>query len=176
MSARAVVRLVLVLLALPSLLGAQEAPELAAPPPLTSYDMARYQAAERRDPFVPLIGVATPASGPRFEQLRLTGVFLGAPGSSLVVLEDPASRGHFLRVGDEVGNARLLDILPDGAVFEVRDYGSVRREILHLDRDARRVASPPAPALQVSPQVQGSPQVQALPPPSASPPVQGETP
>lgn len=103
--------------------------------------------AEGRDPFVPLIGASEEGRPPRLDQLVLTGIFQGAPGNSLVVLEDPARRGHFLRAGESLGHARLLAILPDAAVFEVDDYGSVRQDTLRLEADrADPAASVPATA------------------------------
>jgi hypothetical protein len=101
--------------------------------------------AEGRDPFEPLIGASEGEEGqpPRLDQLVLTGIFQGAPGNSLVVLEDPARRGHFLRAGESLGQARLLAILPDAAVFEVDDYGIVRRDTLRLEPDR----APPAPSV-----------------------------
>lgn len=103
--------------------------------------------AEGRDPFVPLLGAMDGEEGrpPRLEQLVLTGLFQGTPGNSLAVLEDPARRGHFVRVGESLGDARLLEILPDAAVFEVDDYGIVRRDTLRLEPD-RAPAAPPVPA------------------------------
>ncbi|MBA3584906.1 MAG: hypothetical protein H0W36_10345 [Gemmatimonadetes bacterium] len=160
-----------VLLALPHTMAAQEE-IVTTSSGLESYAEARYADAGRRDPFVPLIGAeASAAGGPRFDQLRLTGVFQGTPGNSLVVLEDPASRGWFVRVGETIGNALLIDILPDGAVFEVSDYGSVRREIVRLDRDERlparqaaveqrNLAGPPAAAVGAPTRV-APPDVQA---------------
>lgn len=104
--------------------------------------------AESRDPFEPLIGASETgeARPPRLDQLVLTGLFQGAPGNSLVVLEDPARRGHFLRVGESLGHARLLAILPDGAVFEVDDYGIVRRDTLRLEPDRAGPAPSVPPA------------------------------
>lgn len=95
---------------------------------------ATYEALGRRDPFLPLTGTEAPESGPRFEQLHLTGIFEGAPGRSLVVLEDPAHRGYFVRQGESIGSAILLEIRESEAVFEVREYGAARREILRLER------------------------------------------
>lgn len=153
-----VLRLGLALLVLPAPLAAQELDQRVAdtlrlvipPSALAGYAVARYADDGRRDPFVPLIGRnAGSASVPRLEQLRLTGVFMGSPGNSLAVLEDPANRGHFVRVGEELGNARLVEILADAAIFEVSDYGGHRREILRLDRNARsavRMQSAPAVA------------------------------
>lgn len=116
------------------------------PPLVVSAGTATYDAGDRRDPFVPLIVELEPsAEGPRFESLRLTGVFLGAPGSSLVVLEDPARRGYFVRVGERVGSAILIEIRARSAVFEIREYGAVRRSELVLERRE------PTPALQTPP-------------------------
>ena len=103
-------------------------------PDIVRIEPASYHDHGRRDPFVPLTSGADPGEGPRFETLRLTGIFLGSPGNSLVVLEDPMRRGHFARVGEKIGNARLLAIHSESADFEVDDYGSVRRESLRLER------------------------------------------
>lgn len=105
------------------------------PPPVAISGTAVYGVGEQRDPFVPLFVELEPsADGPRFDTLRLTGVFLGSPGHSLVVLEDPARRGHFVRVGERIGAAVLIEIRPRSAVFEIREYGAVRRQVLELER------------------------------------------
>lgn len=97
--------------------------------------IARYDAGGRRDPFMPLFSEASGGgSAPRLEMLRLTGVFEGSGSNGLVVLEDPSHRGHFVRLGEQIGNARLVEILPLAAVFEVRDYGASRRVVLRLER------------------------------------------
>lgn len=134
---------VLALAAAPAPLpGQQDAPpdtlELERPvaPPVTG--TASYDAGGRRDPFVPLTAGLSPEEGPRFDSLKLTGVFLGTPGNSLVVLEDPANRGHFVRVGQRVGNARLIEVRPRSAVFQVTEFGTVRREVLELERPEER--------------------------------------
>jgi hypothetical protein len=103
--------------------------------PTTTLQPAFYDGEARRDPFDPLTLAGELDSGPRFESLRLTGVFLGSPGNSLVVLEDPTRRGHFLRVGERLGEARLVQILPESAVFNVEEYGTARREVLRLERN-----------------------------------------
>ena len=102
--------------------------------PTSALAPAIYDGEGRRDPFDPLTLETSPETGPRFGALRLTGVFLGSPGNSLVVLEDPTKRGHFLRVGERIGEARLVQIQPQSAVFEVEEYGTVRREVLRLER------------------------------------------
>lgn len=103
--------------------------------PVSALEPAIYDGEARRDPFDPLTLAGDLESGPRFETLRLTGVFLGSPGNSLVVLEDPTRRGHFLRVGERIGDARLIQILPESAVFDVEEYGTARREVLRLERN-----------------------------------------
>jgi hypothetical protein len=106
--------------------------------PASALAPAIYDGGARRDPFDPLTLENSPETGPRFEALRLTGIFLGSPGNSLVVLEDPTRRGHFLRVGERIGEARLVQIEPQSAVFEVEEYGTVRREVLRLERSEER--------------------------------------
>jgi hypothetical protein len=130
-------------LAVPGPVRSQDLDGARVIPPL-SLAPAAY-VAEGRDPFVPLIGDAEGEEGrpPRLDQLVLTGIFQGTPGNSLVVLEDPARRGHFLRAGESLGHARLLAILPDAAIFEVDDYGSVRQDTLRLEPDR----ADPAPAV-----------------------------
>lgn len=137
---------ILLLLALPAaparLAGQQDADahEILSMAPVPR---AEYVSDGRRDPFVPLTGthLSSQDGEPRLEQLDLTGIFVGAPGNSLVVLEDGTRRGHFVRVGETLGNARLLAILDDAAVFEIDDYGIVRRDTLYLLPD--RVPAPP---------------------------------
>ncbi|HUP02216.1 MAG TPA: hypothetical protein VM737_11960 [Gemmatimonadota bacterium] len=155
--------------------GFADAIPFNAPPMLASYDEARYADEGRRDPFVPLVGSQSDLYGPRFEQLRLTGVFIGSPANSLVVLEGPDGRGHFLRVGQELGNARLVDIFSDGAAFEIRDYGSVRRETVRLDPGARPPARPGRAEAAGAPSQTGSsqPAPQVQPDPSLAPPEEG---
>ena len=103
--------------------------------PSSVLEPAFYDGDARRDPFDPLTLAGELESGPRFETLRLTGVFLGTPGNSLIVLEDPTRRGHFLRVGERIGDSRLVQILPESAVFDVEEYGTARREVLRLERN-----------------------------------------
>lgn len=107
-------------------------------PAPSAFEMVLYTEGGR-DPFVPLTDEgAAGEDAPRFQELTLTGLFVGAPGNSLVVLEDEKRRGHFLRLGQTIGEATLIEVLRDAAVFEVREYGAVRREILRLERRDRR--------------------------------------
>ena len=160
--ARALARAaVIALLIAPAHLGAQgvgvgDSVTTLAIVPTTTLQPAFYDGEARRDPFDPLTLAGELDSGPRFETLRLTGIFLGSPGNSLVVLEDPARRGHFLRAGESLGHARLLTILPDAAVFLVDDYGSVRQDTLWLEPD-RADSAPSRPAPVAEPGVAAKP-------------------
>lgn len=103
-------------------------------PAVRSY--AEYDPSGRRDPFEPMYSerAAVEETGPRFDSLTLTGVFLGSGANSLAVLEDLTHRGYFVRLGQQIGNARLVEILPQAAVFEVTEYGASRRVVLRLER------------------------------------------
>jgi hypothetical protein len=86
-----------------------------------------------RDPFSSLIDVAT--SGPEIGDLELVGVYqdLRTPSNSVVVLREKVStKRHKLRVGDQVGRARLVQIRPRDAVFTIQDFGYERQETLSL--------------------------------------------
>ena len=86
-----------------------------------------------RDPFSSLINVAN--SGPEIGDLELVGVYqnLRSSSSSVVVLREKVSlKRHKLRVGDQVGRARLVQIRPRDAVFTVLDFGYERQETLSL--------------------------------------------
>ncbi len=133
-----------VLLAVAAPLRAQDeptSPQVVVPPGtvVSTGTVAHYDPAGRRDPFEPLYAAAAdPSGGPRFEALKLTGVFLGTGNNSLAVLEDPSHRGYFVRLGQQIGNARLVEMLPQAAVFEVSDYGASRRVVLRLERTEER--------------------------------------
>jgi hypothetical protein len=86
-----------------------------------------------RDPFNSLINLAN--AGPNFADLELVGVYqnLQAPGSSIVVLREKVSAKRYkLRVGDQVGRAKLMLIQPRDAVFTIQDFGYERQETLSL--------------------------------------------
>jgi hypothetical protein len=86
-----------------------------------------------RDPFSSLINSAK--SGPEIGDLELVGVYqhLRVPSNNLVVLrEKVTARRHKLRVGDQLGRARLVQIRPREAVFMIHDFGFERQETLSL--------------------------------------------
>jgi hypothetical protein len=121
-----------------------------------------YPTYERRDPFRPLTGAET---GPRFEDLVLRGRILDAvnPRASVALIESRAAGGtqqqagrqtYRVRVGDVIGNARIVEIRESQVVAEVEDFGVVELRTLQLVRAAPSVsvpgiAAPPASGGQV---------------------------
>jgi hypothetical protein len=86
-----------------------------------------------RDPFASLLNGS--ATGPEIADLDLVGVYqdLRSSGNSVVVLREKATtKRHKMRVGDQLGRARLVQIRPRDAVFTIRDFGFERQETLSL--------------------------------------------
>jgi hypothetical protein len=86
-----------------------------------------------RDPFNSLINVGK--MGPEIADLDLVGVYqdLRLPSHSIVVLrEKVTTKRHKMRVGDQLGRARLVQIRPRDAVFMIKDFGFERQETLSL--------------------------------------------
>lgn len=90
-----------------------------------------YRGANRRDPFSPLTDDAD--VGPRFESLTLQGIIYGTGrGGSLALLADSDGRVYRVRVGDRLGNSRVIEIGPLRVVLAVENFGSIRQEMLEL--------------------------------------------
>jgi hypothetical protein len=86
-----------------------------------------------RDPFASLIDLDK--AGPEIADLDLVGVYmdLRSPSNNVVVLREKASaKRHKMRVGDQLGRARLTQIRPRDAVFMIADFGFERQETLSL--------------------------------------------
>jgi hypothetical protein len=86
-----------------------------------------------RDPFASLINGSS--AGPEIGDLDLVGVYqdLRSSSNSIVVLREKATtKRHKMRVGDQLGRARLVQIRPRDAVFTIRDFGFERQETLSL--------------------------------------------
>jgi hypothetical protein len=86
-----------------------------------------------RDPFASLLNSSS--TGPEIGSLDLVGVYqdLRNSSNSIVVLRDKGTAKRYkLRVGDQVGRARLVQIRPRDAVFTIRDFGYERQETLSL--------------------------------------------
>jgi len=87
-----------------------------------------------RDPFSSLISLDK--SGPEIADLDLVGVYLDlrTPSNNVVVLREKgtSAKRHKMRVGDQLGRARLTQIRPRDAVFMIQDFGYERQETLSL--------------------------------------------
>ena len=73
--------------------------------------------------------------GPEVADLDLVGVYmdLRSPSNNIVVLREKTSaKRHKMRVGDQLGRARLTQIRPRDAVFMIADFGFERQETLSL--------------------------------------------
>lgn len=96
-----------------------------------------YPVAGRANPFRP--PDARSAVGPRFEDLRLSGILYGPPVASLTVLRDARTgRVHRLREGEKLGDARLVEVRPSEAVFAVMGTTGTRTERLRVEPDEER--------------------------------------
>ncbi len=88
-----------------------------------------------RDPFSSLLNLAS--AGPQFQDLRLVGIYIDPdrPGNSVALLrERNTGRPYSLRVGDEVGRARVAQIRRTDIVFTIEDFGFERQETLALPK------------------------------------------
>ena len=86
-----------------------------------------------RDPFASLIDLDK--TGPEIADLDLVGVYLDlrSPSNNIVVLREKTSaKRHKMRVGDQLGRARLTQIRARDAVFMIADFGFERQETLSL--------------------------------------------
>jgi hypothetical protein len=98
-----------------------------------------YPSHARRNPFRPLTGADV---GPRFEQLSLLGVIVSPdPGGSVALLgvagaQQGRSATHRVRVGERLGNVRVLAIRPREIDVEVEEFGLTERATMRLRRSA----------------------------------------
>lgn len=117
-------------------------------------EVFQYPLYERRNPFKAL--VAGVEGAPRFDQLRLMGIiYSDDPGSSVAIVgtsvvqlsEDATTasivegRAWYLKVGQSIGNIRVIEIRREQVVMEVEEYGLTERKIMQLD--TRRLGGTP---------------------------------
>lgn len=100
-----------------------------------------YPGFQRRDPFRPLTGPGD--AGPRFEDLVLLGAIVSSDPSQSVALlgtrGGDAGAGqvtHRLRVGQVIGNSRIVAVRPREIVIDVQEFGLQERRVLQLERTA----------------------------------------
>jgi len=114
--------------------GAPDAAPLAAlpvRPEAVGPEIPKYQARGRRDPFEPLgvrEGVRSPVAS-----ARLTGI-VRSDRTTLALVETPEGIGYILRLGDTLGDGRLLEIGSDSVVFQVtlKQGAPTNRVVLRL--------------------------------------------
>jgi hypothetical protein len=87
-----------------------------------------------RDPFASLINLDN--NGLEIGNLDLVGVYLDlrTPSNNVIVLREKgaAAKRHKMRVGDQLGRSRLVQIRARDAVFMIADFGYERQETLSL--------------------------------------------
>lgn len=102
-----------------------------------------YPTFERRNPFRPLTG---PDDGPRFEDLRLLGVIFDPDPAGSVALvglrNGDGARTYRLRVGQVLGNTRIMEIRPQQVVVQVEEFGITETRTMELRRTEPRPEDP----------------------------------
>jgi hypothetical protein len=87
-----------------------------------------------RDPFATLL--TKDDSSIEIGNLDLVGVYLDlrTPSNNVIVLREKGTDGkrHKMRVGDQLGRSRLVQIRARDAVFMIADFGYERQETLSL--------------------------------------------
>ena len=147
-----------VMLVFPSVAATQEPPPAGPPQPPTELVFERevftYPAFERRNPFRPLL--AADQGGPRFEQLRLMGIIhsddpaasVAIVGTSTVIISEDKTTvqvqegdAWYLKVGQSIGNIRVVEIRREQVVVEVEEFGLTEQKIMQLQ--TRRLGGTP---------------------------------
>ena len=96
-------------------------------------EVFEYPGGARRNPFRPLTTYA--ATGPRFEDLELTGIVYSPEVESVAVVADRATeRRYRLREGQRIGTARVMEIRSDEVVFGITTFGVSRQAILRVKK------------------------------------------
>ncbi|HKJ02594.1 MAG TPA: hypothetical protein VJ997_09070 [Longimicrobiales bacterium] len=144
---------------LPAVAAAQEPPPAGGPPAAQTElvferEVFAYPSFQRRNPFKPL--VAGDQGGPRFEQLRLMGIIhsddpalsVAVLGTSTVTISQDATtvevqggEAWYLKVGQTIGNIRIVEIRREQVVVEVEEFGLTEQKIMQLQ--TRRVGGTP---------------------------------
>lgn len=92
-----------------------------------------YPSRNRRDPFGALD--ADDTTGPRFDDLELSGVIHNDVIGSIAILMDvSANKRYRVRQGQRIGEARVTQIRPSEVEFVVSGFGQARQEILRVKK------------------------------------------
>jgi len=138
-------------LLIPTVSLAQQTDTTAAKPPQAATELVferevfTYPTLQRRNPFRALVGGNQ--GGPRYEQLRVVGIiYSDDPSLSVATLgtstveygENAASVtvqpgvSWFLKVGQSIGNIRIVEIRRDQVVVDIEQFGITEQKIMHL--------------------------------------------
>ena len=97
-----------------------------------------YPSMGRRDPFRPLN--AGEQIGPRFEDLRVSGVLFNPQiGSVATLMDEQHGRRYRVREGDTLGDVRVVAIRLDEVDFLITSFGVSRQETLRVKQDKESV-------------------------------------
>ncbi len=145
---RAVMVAAVGLMALPAFVAGQDAPP---PQPGQQTELAferevfQYPQFQRRNPFAPLD--AGDAGAVRFEQLRVGGILFSEDATESVVILSTAAltvsedgtgvqvgegESWYAKVGQTVGNVRILEIRQDAVLVEVEVFGIAEQRLMQL--------------------------------------------
>lgn len=140
---------------MPAALFGQDAPpaQQAQTELVFEREVFRYPSFERRNPFRPLVASD---QGPRFEQLRLMGIIhasdpsesVATLGTSTVTVSPDGAtvtvqpgEAWYLKVGQSIGNIRVVEIHEQRVVVEVEEFGLTERHTMQLQ--TRRLGGTP---------------------------------
>lgn len=97
-------------------------------------EVFEYPSLGRRDPFRPLN--EGDQIGPRFQDLRLSGVlFNQAVGSVATLTDERNGRRYRVREGDTLGEVRVVAIRTDEVDFLIVSFGIGRQETLRVKQE-----------------------------------------
>lgn len=97
-------------------------------------EVFEYPSLGRRDPFRPLN--EGDQIGPRFQDLRLSGVLFNQTVGSVATLTDERNgRRYRVREGDTLGEVRVVAIRTDEVDFLIVSFGISRQETLRVKQE-----------------------------------------
>ena len=140
-------------------LGAAAQEDPPPPPPqqaelVAEREVFQYPTFQRRNPFKSL--GAGSEGAPRFDQLRLMGIIfsedrsssVAVVGTSEVSVSEDGSQvtvdeglAWYLKVGQRIGNIRIVDIREEQVIVEVEEFGLTERRTMQLQ--TRRLGGTP---------------------------------
>jgi hypothetical protein len=132
---------------IPSTVSAQQPPRPDSTDLVFEREVFNYPSFDRRDPFIRVVSGSE--GGPRFEEIQLIGVIFSPNPDLSVALFGPRGGGEGgpaaggqtrsrrtfrARLGDQLGNVRILEIQQTRVVVEVEEFGLTEQRIMELPR------------------------------------------